>query len=86
MFFVDDLIKIGKFSKKDQLEIYDGRNIASPLINNQLCGSNTPTTIFSHGNELFIRFHSNQDNDNSELKLKLEVIERGKNIFDDANY
>ena len=71
-------------SKREWLGIYDGSSITSPMITHELCGSKSPTTIFSHKNELFIRFHSKRYENNS--KFKFQVKERGKSISNNKKY
>ena len=63
------------------MDIYDGKNVLSPLIVGGLCGSNSPASIISEENELFIRINSYSNTKKAGVKLKLE--ERGK-IFQDA--
>ena len=65
-------------STYDWIDVYDGRSVYSPQIGNKLCGSYLPTTIVSSGNELFIRFRS--DNIRNKPKFQLQVDERGNMI------
>ena len=53
------------------------------MIGDPLCGSDTPTTIVSSSNELFIRFRSNNrvlDWDQAGTGFKLQLEETGKNF------
>lgn len=59
----------------DCLSIYDGRNAASPMVGDKLCGSYNPKSIISSSNELFIRFRSSHEGNNAGFQLK--VVERG---------
>ena len=58
------------------MDIYDGKNASSPMIVGRLCGSSTPRSIISTGNEFFIRIYSYSDLKNAGFKLKVE--EKGK--------
>ena len=75
MNYVSQIIYV--YPSENWIEIYDGKNSASPRIGDRFCGSNAPRTLVSSENELFIRFQSNFRDSNAAFRLKVEEI--GKN-------
>ena len=59
----------------DWLEIRDGGDENSPIIGEKLCGDNFPEQIISTSNELFLKFHSDETNENVGFKIKVEVYD-----------
>ena len=62
--------------QSDWLELYDGSDTNAPRIGERLCGATIPTTIYSSGNELFLRFHSDDSSD-KDRGFRLNVQEAG---------
>ena len=57
----------------DFLELRDGNSQSSPMLGKKLCGDFTitkPPTIFTSGNELYVKFHS----DSSGSKFGFEIL------------
>ena len=59
----------------DWLEIRDGGDENSAIIGEKLCGDNFPEQIISTSNELFLKFHSDETNENVGFKIKVEVYD-----------
>ena len=60
----------------DWVEIHNGDDVDFSMIGKKLCGSKKPNPIFSSGNKILIRFHSDGDDD-ERVGFKLRVEEKG---------
>ena len=66
---------ISFLNSHDWLEIRDGKDESSPIIGEKLCGDDLPDQIISTKNELFLKFHSDNTNENVGFKIKVQVYD-----------
>ena len=61
------------------LKVYDGANDSAPLLVRG-CGQNKNLTLLSTGNEMFVRFESDNNDERSGFLANYITISPGKNI------
>ena len=58
----------------DWVEIYDGGNSSSTLIGGKMCGHKLPPPILSSTNEILIKFKSDETEERSGYKIRMEAV------------
>ena len=60
-------------NRYDWMEVYDGGDDTAPLIGEKLCGYETPQAITSSGNQLYVKFHSDESVVSSGYRIKADL-------------
>ena len=74
-FAIQKMFYVFEFSGSSRLDIYEGTGYYTNRLAT-LCGSTTPSPIYSDTNEVFIRFHS-KDNGDGHKRYRILIEEIG---------